>query len=149
MSASTTAPVTIEISRGRLFGLIAGVAAVAAAITWAVGSATGTESAPVQVSAPASNTVVSSPIPSTGYLDAIARSTLSIPPTGYLNAVGSTWVRNVTSMTPVQLIEAFGTDVKAATVLASLTPQERRYVESIMALTPEQLAAGAAGATGK
>jgi hypothetical protein len=32
-----------------------------------------------------------------------------------------------------------------AAVLASLTPRELRYVASIMALTPEQLAAGAAG----
>jgi hypothetical protein len=50
-------------------------------------------------------------------------------------------------MTPVQLIEAFGTDARAAAVLANLTPRERLNVESIMTMTPAQLRAAFGTAT--
>ena len=50
-------------------------------------------------------------------------------------------MRGITSMTPAQLVAAFGTDTEAAAVLAILTPKERQYVKSILALTPEQLVA--------
>jgi hypothetical protein len=44
-------------------------------------------------------------------------------------------------LTPVQLLEAYGTDARAAAALAPLTPTERLSVESIMTLTPRQLRA--------
>jgi hypothetical protein len=50
-------------------------------------------------------------------------------------------MQEIVSLTPVQFIEAFGTDVRAAAALASLTPQERQNVEAIMTLTPAQLRA--------
>ena len=124
MHVSTTIPASFEIRRGRLVGLLVGVAAVAAALTWAVSSAVDTGGTPARASAP-SSTVTS----------------LAIPPTGYLDAVRSSWVRSVTSMTPVQLIEAFGTDARTAAALASLTPKERISVESIITSTPAQLRA--------
>ena len=130
MNISTTAPTTIEIKRSRLLGLIGGVAAVAAAVTWAVSSYAVDDGvkATQPSSAQTSAAVVSSPIPVTGYLEAV---------TGREGK----WVRAITSMTPRQLVAAYGTDVEAATVLARLSPQERGYVESIMALTPGQLRA--------
>jgi hypothetical protein len=57
------------------------------------------------------------------------------------------YVAQIERMTPVQRIEAFGTNQDAAAVVASLTPAERLYVESIMTMTPSQLRAafGTAG----
>jgi hypothetical protein len=168
MNVSTTIPATVQIRRSRLVGLVAGVAAVAAAITWAVlafAVDTGTETAQRQiVSAPP---VVSSPIPVTGYLEAIripATAVLSspIPSTGYLDAINVTAptvvssptpstgnLEAISSLTPAQLRAAFGTDLTPATraprraeVLASLSPQSRRYVEAVMAMTPATVALG-------
>jgi len=45
------------------------------------------------------------------------------------------------SLTPLQLIETFGTDFEAAAALAPLDPRERQHVESIITLTPTQLRA--------
>ena len=64
-----------------------------------------------------------------------------VPPTPKVTARGDSYVRAITAMTPVQLIEAFGTDVRAAAALSSLSPKERQYIESIMTLTPAQLRA--------
>src|SRR5262249_40926809 len=44
-------------------------------------------------------------------------------------------------LTPIQRLEASGTDMRAAATLATLTPQERLHVESIMTMTPAQLRA--------
>ena len=50
------------------------------------------------------------------------------------------------SMTPAQLAGVrIGTGYQLPAVLASMSPETRRYTESIMNLTFEQLAAGAAG----
>jgi hypothetical protein len=167
VNVSTTIPATVQIRRSRLLGLIGAVAAVAAAITWAVlafAVDTGAETAQQQsVSAP---TVVSSPIPSTGYLEAIRTPTTMlsspIPSTGYLDAINVTAptvvssptpstgnLEAISSLTPAQLRAAFGTDLTPATraprraeVLASLSPQSRRYVEAVMAMTPATVALG-------
>jgi hypothetical protein len=171
MNLSTTIPTTVQIGRGRLLGLVAGVAAAAAGISWAVSTYavdTGTKPAAV-----ASSSVRAS------------RASAEAIPT--LTPDERRWVESVTGLTPEQLAAGaasagFGTGnvssapagvnalslpipvtgyldaIKAprvptrAEVLASLTPAERRHVTAVMALTPEQLAAGAASAgfgTGK
>ena len=128
MNVSTTIPATVQIRRGRLLSLVAGVAAAAAAITWAVSAyAVDDGSSQTRAVAPAAPLVTSAAIPAAGYLDAVEPQ--------------STWVRAVTSMTPVQLIEAFGTDTPTAVALAGLTPKERQHVESIITSTPAQLRA--------
>ena len=58
-----------------------------------------------------------------------------------LSASTRRYVEGIASMTPVQLIEAFGTDVGTAGALASLTAQERLHVEAIITMTPAQLVA--------
>jgi hypothetical protein len=139
-----------------LLGLIGTVAAVAAAVSWAVSSYAVDSGAKVSHPsvAPTRAEVLSSPIPATGYLAAVkglsqpaAVGSLPIPPTGYLEAVKGLSTREaqhvqaISSMTPVQLLEAFGTNTHAGVALALLTPKERLDVESIMALTPAQLRA--------
>jgi hypothetical protein len=163
---STTVPTTVQIRRSRLLGFVAGVAAAAAGITWALTTYavdTGTETA----------SVASSPVSaSKRSQEVIAGFTLR----------EKQWVKAVTELTPEQLAAGaasagFGTgNVGAvltqgepldspipatgymdairpldrvptrAEVLGSLSPAERRYVKAVMALTPEQLAAGAASA---
>src|SRR5262245_29675955 len=131
VNASATIPTTIEIRRSRLLGLIGGVAAVAAAVTWAVSAYavdSGAKTTYSGVAPTSAATVTSSPIPSTGYLDAVT-------------SPEKTSVQAITSLTPQQLAAAFGTDFETAAVLARLTPSERSYVKSIMAMTPAQLRA--------
>jgi hypothetical protein len=165
MNLSTTIPTTVQIGRGRLLGLAAGVAAAAAGISWAV--STYAVDAGTRPAAVASSSVGAS-----------SASETAIPA---LSLEERRWVERVTALTPEQLAAAaasagFGTGnvptasvgsgaldlpipvtgyldaIKApraptrAEVLASLTPVERRHVKAVMALTPEQLAAGAASA---
>jgi len=51
------------------------------------------------------------------------------------------YVQEIASLSPAELVAAFGTDARSAAVLASLTLAERQHVESITALTPAQLRA--------
>ncbi|SRR6266498_843455 len=132
MNVSTSTPATVEIKRSRLLGLIALVAALAAAATWIVlalafdsGSSTASSVRP-NVSSP-----VSLPMQD-------ARKDPSIM-----------------SLTPAQLAaNALGTGYQlpiqhkgrtVTSVLASMSPETRRYTEAVMGLTFAQLAAGAAG----
>jgi hypothetical protein len=84
MHVSATIPATVQIRRSRLLGLIAGVAAVAAASTWAVLTfAVDTGSSQAQVAAQPRQASYSLPIPSVVVTRTAAASTaypLPIPP---------------------------------------------------------------------
>jgi hypothetical protein len=85
------------------------------------------------------------------WLDGGAQSTSVVPP----SAQPGTRNASIFSLTPMRLASgALGSGYalpparplpSVASVLASMDPQTRRYTEAIMALTFEQLAAGAAG----
>jgi hypothetical protein len=151
MSLSHAIPPTIHIRRSRLTGLIAVVAALAAALTWVVltfafdnGTTSSTASSPASSVAQIARRVPSMPL--TGAQRA-ALASVGVQPSRYVDLV--------MSLTPTQLpTGALGTGYAPPTeqrgltvksVLASMSPQTRRYTERIMNLTFEQLAAGAAG----
>lgn len=135
MSVSASIPATVQMRRVRFLGLIVVVAALATAGTWAVYALAfdnGTQKA-------ASN----------------ARTSMAVPAASVAQDAGR--APSIMSMTPAQLaglglILRTGYALPSAqsgptveSVLASMSPQTRRYTERIMNLTFEQLAAGAAG----
>jgi hypothetical protein len=133
MSVSASIPTTVQIRRGRLIGLIALVAALAATVTWVVlAVAFDTRASGEQA---AMQAAASSSLPSA------AKDARRVP--------------SIMSLTPARLASgALGTGYQlpqrqsspsVASVLASMSPQTRRYTESVMRLTFAQLAAGAAG----
>jgi hypothetical protein len=148
MSVSASIPATVQIRRGHLVGLIGGVAALAACVTWVVtafafdagtsGAVSSSTSASTAKSVPATFTATRKQIEG---LSTMAQTGGNVDP--------------LMSMTPAQLAGiGLGTGYQlpnaqssptAADVLASLSPEARRYTESVMNLTFEQLAAGAAG----
>jgi beta-lactamase regulating signal transducer with metallopeptidase domain len=149
MSVSASIPATVQIRRGHLLGLIGVAAALAACVTavvTAVAFDSGTSGA-VSRSASAST---SQRVPATFTLtrkQIEGLSTMAPQTASHADPLLST--------TPAQLAGVgFGTGYQlpnaqtsptAAAVLASMSPETRRYTESIMNLTFEQLAAGAAG----
>jgi hypothetical protein len=139
MNVSTTIPQTVQIPRGRLFGLLAGVAALAAAVTWAVLMLVG-DTGSSQAGSSATAYTPSLPIPAV----AVTRATATQPRT----------VRSIMDLTPGDLaggalggyaLPSLQGGETLEEVLASMSPQTRRYTEAVMNLTFEQLAAGAAG----
>jgi hypothetical protein len=171
MSVSASIPATVQIRRSHLLGLIGVAAALAACVTWAVTAfafdtgTSGAVSSSTGVSAsqrvPATFTATRRQIeglstmwpqqtPATftatrKQIEGLATMALQTPSQG----------DPVTSMTPARLAGVgLGTGYQlpgsqssptAAEILASMSPETRRYTESIMNLTFEQLAAGAAG----
>jgi hypothetical protein len=113
MNVSTAMPATVEIRR--LLGLIGGVAALAAAVTWAalafgVGSGTRVVSEQQAVLAK-------------------------------LSPSSRQYVEAVSTMTPVELKATFGTgDVDAIDALR-LSPQSETYVRAVASMTPAELRA--------
>jgi hypothetical protein len=158
MNVSATIPPTVHIRRGRLIALVCGVAAAAVAVTWAV-LAFGVDSGSGQARATASArpAVVSSPIPMTGYLDGItSRPSVVAPRAARVLSPAAQETRRlwIGSFSPAELSAgALGgyalPDVRSGltreSVLSSLSPKSRRYVEAVTTLTFDQLAAGAAG----
>ena len=147
MSVSASIPATVQIRRGHLLGLIGVVAALAACVTWVViafALDTGTSGAV------SSSTSVSASQPATFTMNRKQIEGLSTMAQQTGRNIGS-----VMSMTPAQLAGVgLGTGYQlpnaqssptAAAVLASMSPETRRYTESVMNLTFDQLAAGAAG----
>jgi hypothetical protein len=147
MSVSASIPATVQLRRGHLVGLIGAVAALAACVTWAVTAFafdTGTSGAAsssngVSASEPATFTATRSQI-------------------GGLSTMALQNVRQddpIMWITPAQLAGlGLGTGYQlpnaqssptADAVLASMSPEARRYTESVMNLTFRELAAGAAG----
>ena len=147
MSVSASIPATVQIRRSHLLGLIGVVAALAACVTWVViafALDTGTSGAV------SSSTSVFASQPAT--------FTMTRKQIEGLSTMAQQTGRNsgsVMSMTPAQLAGlGLGTGYQlpnaqssptAAAVLASMSPETRRYTESVMNLTFEQLAAGAGG----
>jgi len=133
MNVSTTIPATVQIGRGRLFGLVGVVAALAAVITWMLlvlafdnGTSVATSSVRTDAFAPVSSA---------------AQDARRVP--------------SIMSLTPAQLAAgALGTGYALPSVrngptmeslLPSMSSKTRRYTEAVTALTFEQLAAGGAG----
>ena len=149
MSVSASIPATVQIRRGHLLGLIGAVAALAACSTWAVnevafdsgtsGAASSSAARSVSQRVPATFTATRKQIE--------GLSTMALQTRSHVDPV--------MSMTPAQVAGVgLGTGYQlpnsqssptAADILASMSPETRRYTESIMNLTFEQLAAGAAG----
>jgi hypothetical protein len=116
MNATTTVPTTIQLSRGRLTGLMLAAAGLAAGITCAVLIfAVGNESA-----APSRAT-------SADVLASLERHQRQ-------------FVEGIMALTPAELAAAYGAG--RGDVLSTLSPTERRFVEGISSMSPEQIAAG-------
>ena len=147
MTVSPSIPSTVEMRRSRLLGLVAAVALVAAAITWVM----------------VARVIESGPEAALGSAQAQASELTTIGPSGdaYLNSFTSPQasvqnarsIRSIMDLTPGDLAGgAWGYALPSrqggptsADILASMSPETRRYTEMIMNLTFEQLAAGAAG----
>jgi hypothetical protein len=133
MSVSASIPATVHIRRSRLVGLVALVAALAAAVTWLVLALAFGEGSTKTISSPQASEVST--------ISSAAQDARRIP--------------SIMALTPARLAAgALGTgyalpDARSgpatASVLASMSPETRRYTKAIMALTFAQLAAGAAG----
>jgi Nickel responsive protein SCO4226-like len=157
MSTYPSIPATVEIKRGRLFGLVALVAALTAAVTWilvAVAFDSG-GSAATAARAPTVQGYMSyfGPHPATATDTPAFQGYMSY--LGQRTGVDTTRSPSIMTLTPADLAaNALGTGYALPTaqkgpsiesVLASMSPQTREYTKRIMNLTFAQLAAGAAG----
>jgi uncharacterized protein DUF4242 len=137
MSTYPSIPATVEIKRGRLFGLVVGIAALTAAVTWVL--------AAYAFQSGGSTTAAATAPAVQGYMSYLGQRT----------AAGTNRAPSVMSLTPAGLAgNALGTGYalpsvqkgpNVESVLASMSPQTREYTKRIMNLTFAQLAAGAAG----
>jgi hypothetical protein len=138
MAISTPAPASIQIRRSRLVGLVAGVAAIAAGITWAVSAyAVGTDKGSAQSARPTVSpafTEVAKSLSST----AAAQQTAAIRYVRDREQRFGVFAKGVSTQARAQL---------AASKLdgLGLTGQERQYVLGILSLTPAQQAAAFGG----
>jgi hypothetical protein len=169
MSVSASIPATVQIRRGHLLGLIGLAAALAACVTWAVTAVAfddGTSGAVSRSASPSASQGVPATFTLTRKqiegLSTMAPRTATFTMTrkqieGLSTMAQQTGRRAdpLLSMTPAQLAGVgLGTGYQlpneqtsptSAAVLASMSPETRRYTESVMNLTFEQLAAGGAG----
>jgi uncharacterized protein DUF4242 len=139
MSTYPSIPATVEIRRGRFFGLVAAVAVLAAAVTWILVA--------VAFDSGSSTTTAATTPAVQGYM-----SYFGSHPTA---ATDTTRGPSIMSLTAADLAaNALGTGYaipsahkgpSVESVLASMSPQTREYTKRIMNLTFAQLAAGAAG----
>ena len=137
MSVSASIPTTVQIRRGRLLGLVALVAVLAAGVTSLVFTVAFDDGGPARSSSP----------------QVAATRTASVTH-GPGSSTGST-ADEIMSLTPARLAAgALGlgyalptrpSGPTVASVLASMSPETRRYTQAVMNLTFAQLAAGAAG----
>ena len=152
MSYSHSIPPTVQIRRDRLLGLIGVAAALAACVTWVVTAFafdSGTSGAVSSLQTTAARVGAAQ--------QGSATFTLSREQIEGLSTMGQQTGRHadpLVSMTPAQLagvglgtgyqLPTAQTSPTSADVLASISPETRRYTESIMNLAFAQLAAGAA-----
>ena len=158
MTVSPSIPHTVEMRRSRLVGVVTAVALVAALITWALltfAVDTGTETATRSKSVPPAKQAaavkqfangigkIAQAQQNAAVLDALAHR----PPS-------TRSVRSVMDLTPGDLaggglwgyaLPNRQSGPTLAEVLASMSPESRRYVTTLMTLTFRQLAEGAAG----
>ena len=149
MSVSASIPATVQIRRGHLLGLIGLAAALAACVTWAVTAVAFDDGTSGAVSRSAS------PSASQGVTATFTLTRKQIEGLSTMAQQTASHADPLLSMTPAQLAGVgLGTGYQlpnaqssptSADVMASMSPETRRYTESIMNLTFEQLAAGAAG----
>ena len=157
MNVSPSIPATIEIERGRLFGLVVGIAALTAAVTWAL-------SAYAFDNGNSTTTAATTPAVQ-GYMSYFGSHPTTATDTpavqGYMSFLGqrtdadTTRTPSIMSLSPAGLAaNALGTGYvvpsvqkgpSVESVLASMSPLTREYTKRIMNLTFAQLAAGAAG----
>ena len=135
MSASTSIPATVQIRRNRLLGLVALVAGVAAVVTWVVLAFAFDGGSSEAVSS--QKATVGAKYPGSPMQDARKDpSFMSLTPMQIATgALGGGY----------QQIPVRQTGPTVASVLASMSPETRRYTKAIMNLSYAQLAAGAAG----
>lgn len=140
MTVSASVPATIQMRRRHLLGLLAAVGVVAGAVTWAVlafAVNTGTETAARSTSKIAGAQQHAAVVDAVG-LDPQStrgvRSVMDLTP-GDL-AAGGLWGYALPSPQSGPIL---------ADVLASMSPESRRHVTTLMSLTFRQLAEGAAG----
>lgn len=152
MSYSHSIPASVRLSRTQLVGMVVAVAALTAAVTWAVsslafdtaasGGASSSQTSSSRVGAakrtPASFTMTRTQIEG---LSTMAQQERRADP---LMSTTPAQLAGLGLGTGYQLPTEQGTRTGAA-VLASMSPATRRYTESILNLTFEQLAAGGAG----
>jgi type VI protein secretion system component VasK len=133
MSTSIAIPTTIQIKRNRLLALVTAVAVLAAAITWIIvhfafdanASAAASSAQPVAPAFASSATIDAGRVPS---LMSLSPARLAA------GALGTGYALPTAHQGPT-----------LASVLASMSPQTRRYTKAVTSLTFAQLAAGAAG----
>ena len=155
MSVSPSIPATVEIKRGRLFGLVVGIAALTAAVTWVISAYAFDSGGSTTTAAPAVQ----------GYMSYLGPHPATVTDTpavqGYMSYLGqrtgadTTRTPSIMSLTPAGLAaNALGTGYalpsaqtgpSVESVLASMSPQTREYTKRIMNLTFALLGAGAAG----
>jgi len=172
LNVSPSIPATVEIKRGRLFGLIAAVAVLAAVVTWALAAYAfdGGSSTTTAATAPAvlgymsylgphptvatdTPLAISGPYPVSGGTGFV--QTVTWPESTTSAAQDARKVPSIMSLTPARLAGgALGAGYalpgaqkspSMESVLASMNPQTREYTKAIMGLTFAQLGAGAAG----
>jgi hypothetical protein len=135
MSSYPSIPATVEIKRGRLLGLIVGIAALTAAVTWVISAYAFQSGGSTTAAAPAVQGYMSYLGQRTGVDTTRTPSVMSLTPAGLAaNALGTGYTLPTAQNGPT-----------TASILASMGPQTRRYTEAITNLTFAQLAAGAAG----
>jgi uncharacterized protein DUF4242 len=155
MSTYPSIPATVEIKRGRLFGLVVGIAALTAAVTWVISAYAFQSRGSSTAAAPAVQGYMSylGPHPAT------ATGTPAVQ--GYMSYLGRRTGTNTTRAPSIMFLtaadlaaNALGTGYalpsarkgpSVESVLASMAPETREYTKRIMDLTFAQLAAGAAG----
>ena len=134
MSVYPSIPATLEIGRGRFFGLVTAVAVLAAAVTWILvavafdSGSTSTASTGVQVAGPGSATSAAQDARKVPSIMSLTAADLAA------HALGTGYA-----------LPSARTGPSVQSVLASMSPQTRAYTKRIMNLTFAQLAAGAAG----
>ena len=127
MSASTSIPATVQIRRGRLVGLVALAAALAAAITWVVIA--------FAFDGGSTKAVPTKPSVSHSQTPSMQQAIMSLAPAQV--AAGALEIGYA--------LPTVNHGPTVASVLASMSPETRRYTKAIMNLSYRQLAAGAAG----
>ena len=134
MNVSASIPATVEIRRNRLLGLIVAVAALAATITYVV-FAFAFDGRRFDGRAERPDQRASAPVSSAAQDARKVPSLMSLTPARLAaGALGTGYALPSTQSGPT-----------VASVLASMSPETRRYTQRIMSLTFAQLAAGAAG----
>ena len=157
MSTYPSIPASVEIKRGRFLGVVVGIAALTAAVTWALSAyafdSSGSVTTAATTSAVQGYMSYLGPHPTTSTDSPLAHRYMSY--FGQRTGVDTSRAPSIMSLTPADLAaNALGTGYalpsaqngpSVESVLASMSPQTREYTKRIMNLTFTQLAAGAGG----